>query len=82
MGAYTNIMIFAVICDIFHNIAYQAAVTTSWGFYFEKEMHVELRWQRRQHALLFDEVLRSSQVNWRDAEMHAALQLTNMEDLL
>ncbi len=42
-----NIAIIAIICNIFHNIEYQKAVS---GFYFEKKMHVELPWRRRTHA--------------------------------
>ncbi len=33
---------FAIICDIFHYVKYQATVMESLGFYFEKEMHAEL----------------------------------------
>ncbi len=65
--------IFAVVCDIFHNIKYQAAVTAFSGFYFEKRLHAELLWQRRQRVLLSDESERFLQVNWHDVGMHAAL---------
>ncbi len=46
-------------------------------------MHTaELLWQRRQCPLLFDEVKGLSQGNWHDVGMHAALNYTDMEDLL
>ncbi len=50
----SNIVIFAVIHDIRHSIEYWIAVTISSGFYFEKKMHAELLWWRKQHALQFD----------------------------
>ncbi len=75
-------MIFAIICDVFHDIKYHTTVTASPGCYFEKKMDTELSWRQRQRVLLLDEVKRLSQVNWCDVGMHAALSFTDMEDLV
>lgn len=53
----SNIAIYAAICDVFRNIECRTAVTASLGFYFEREMHVELSWQR---ASTFGMLLRNN----------------------
>ncbi len=69
----SHIWIFAIIAIFSHNVEYQAAVTASFGFSFEKKMHVELPRRWKQLALLFDEVEKLSQVNLHDVGMHAVL---------
>lgn len=54
----SNIVIFAIICNIFHNIKYRIVVMVSSDFYFENKMHAELSWQWRQHASIFGKLAR------------------------
>ncbi len=75
----SNVAIFAVICNIFHNIKYQTAVMAPLDFYFEKKMHAELPWWQRHCALPFEKVERLSQVIWHDVGMHTVLSYTGME---
>ncbi len=73
LGPLFEIIKYHYICHHLRYFSVKEDVASSSGFYFEKNMHVEMLWWQRQPASIFEEMERFSQVNWHDVGMHAAL---------